>query len=52
MAVSDALEIEGVGDSARTYAVVFEEDFDLQRVLVHQRAGIPQEERGRSGHKV
>ena len=35
------LEGEGVGDDARTYAVVFEESFKLQNLLIHQRASSP-----------
>ena len=35
------LEGEGVGDDARTCAVVFKESFKVQNVLVHQRASSP-----------
>ena len=45
--VNRSLEDEGVGDSARTYAVVFGEDLKLQSLLVHLGANSPKR-RGRA----
>ena len=47
--VDHTLEDEGVGDDARTYAVVFEEDFELQDMLVHQQTSSPKITRLRTG---
>ena len=40
--VNHSLEDEGVGDSARTHTVDFDEDFKLQDVVEHQGANSPQ----------